>query len=259
MCSIMREFVFTVEYENGTDGVMDLFIEHPNLYARSMEINATSETVWGIEKVVGPAAVLDEFDDELERVANDPSTTGMCGAPVTEYEYTILSSNAESRKIHWLRREGDGPRSIPLVAAKHIGEGLIMRTERRGNQYRWRLLIDGTASETHEEVRANLREVLSLTVERLGTPPCLLEDGRVQQTLTPEQKSALEAAIERGYYEEPRQQSVTEIAEDVGVSRSTFQYRLNRAEAWLAQQFAADSLDVDLNVDLDPEDIEFIQ
>ncbi|ELZ26640.1 transcriptional regulator, partial [Natrinema limicola JCM 13563] len=91
-------------------------------------------------------------------------------APVSEYEYTILSSNAESRKIHWLRREGDDPRSIPLVAAKHIGEGLIMRTERRGNQYRWQLLINGTVSVIHEEVSENLREGLSLTVERLGTP-----------------------------------------------------------------------------------------
>ncbi|MCF2166497.1 helix-turn-helix domain-containing protein [Halobacterium salinarum] len=255
----MREFVFTVEYEKGADGVMDLFIDNPDLYARSMEISATNEAVWGIEKIVGPAAVLDEVEDALERVADSPGPTGMCGAPVTEYEYTILSSNAESRKIHWLRREGDGARSIPLVAAKHIGEGLIMRTERRGDQYRWRMLIDGTVSGIHEDVRANLREGLSLTIERLGTPPCLLEDGRVQQTLTPEQKAALEAAIKRGYYEEPRQQSVAEIAEDVGVSRSTFQYRLNRAEAWLAQQFASDSLDVDLDVDLDPEDIEFIQ
>jgi len=75
MYSIMREFVFTVEYEKGADEVMDLFIEHPDLYARSMEINATTEAVWGIEKVVGPAAVLDEFDDALERVANHPSTT----------------------------------------------------------------------------------------------------------------------------------------------------------------------------------------
>ena len=54
MYSIMREFVFTVEYENGADGVMDPFIEYPDLYARSMEIQATSEAVWGIEKVVGP-------------------------------------------------------------------------------------------------------------------------------------------------------------------------------------------------------------
>ncbi|WP_367996086.1 helix-turn-helix domain-containing protein [Haloferax volcanii] len=255
----MREFVFTIEYDRGVDEVMDLFIDNPDLYARSMVINATTEAVWGIEKIVGPAAVLDEFDDALDHLADSAGTTGMCGAPVTEYEYTILSTNAESRKIHWLRREGDGPRSIPLVAVKHIGEGLIMRTERRGDQYRWRMLIDGAVSNIHKKVRSNLREGLSLTVERLGTPPCLLEDGRVQQNLTPEQKSALKAAIERGYYEEPRQQSVTEIAEDVGVSRSTFQYRLNRAEAWLAQQFAADSLDVDLDVDFDLEDIEFIQ
>jgi len=255
----MREFVFTVKYEAGVDVVMDLFIEHPDLSARSMEINATTEAVWGIEKIVGPAGVLEEFDETLERVANDPNQTGMCGASVTDFEYTILSSNAESRKIHWLRREGDGPRSIPFVAVKHIGDGLIMRTERRGNQYRWRLLIDGPATAIHEAVRENLREGLSLTVERLGTPPCLLEDGRVQQTLTPDQKAALEAAIERGYYEEPRQHTVTEIANDVDVSRSTFQYRLNRAEAWLARQFAADSLDADLDVSLDPEDIEFIQ
>jgi len=160
--------------------MIDLFIDNPDLYARSMEISATNEAVWGIEKIVGPAAVLDEVKDALERVADSPGTTGMCGVPVTD-------------------------------------------------------------------------------VERLGTPPCLLEGGRVQQTLTPEQKAALEAAIKRGYYEEPRQQSVAEIAEDAGVSRSTFQYRLNRPEAWLAQQFAADSLTVDLDVDLDPEDIEFIQ
>lgn len=254
----MREFVFTVEYEKGADEVMDLFIEHPDLHARSMEIHATSESVWGLDKVVGPAAVLDEFDDRLEHVASDPNTTGMCGAPVTEWDYDVLSSNAESRKIYSLRREGDGPRSIPLVAAKHVGDGLIMRSERRGDQFRWRLLIDDTASKIHEEIRENLRDGLSLTVERLGTPPCLREDGRVQRNLTPEQKSALEAAVEHGYYEEPRQHSVTEIAANVSVSSSTFQYRLNRAEAWLARQFATDSVGVDIDANLDPGDIEFI-
>ncbi|NUB93122.1 helix-turn-helix domain-containing protein [Haloterrigena sp. SYSU A121-1] len=255
----MREVVFTVEYENGADEVMDHFIEHPDLYARSMEITATSDSVWGIEKVVGPTDVLEEFDDRLERVASDPNASGMCGAPITEWNYDVLSSNEESRKIYSLRREGDGPRSIPLVAAKHVGEGLMMRTERRGDQFRWTLLVDETVAAMHDEIRENLRDGLSLTVERLGTPPCLLEDGRVQQSLTPEQKAALEAAIERGYYEVPRQRSVTEIAADVGVSSSTFQYRLNRAEAWLAHQFAADSMDVDVDADLDPEDIEFIR
>ena len=255
----MREVVFTVEYEKGVDEVMDLFIEHPDLHARSMEVHATSESVWGVEKVVGPDEVLIEFDDRLERVTSDSNATGMCGAPITEWHYDVLSLNPESRKIYSLRREGDGPRSIPLAAAKHVGEGLILRSERRGTQFRWSLLVDDTVAELHDEILENLRDGLSLTVERLGQPPCLLEDGRVQQNLTAEQKSALEAAVEHGYYDVPRQQSVTEIATEIDVSSSTLQYRLNRAEAWLARQFASDSLGVDIETELDPEDIEFIQ
>jgi predicted DNA binding protein len=255
----MREVVFTVEYEKGVDEVMDLFIEQPDLHARSMEVHATSESVWGIEKVVGPDEVLTEFDDRLKRVTSDSNATGMCGAPITEWHYDVLSSNPESRKIYSLRREGNGPRSIPLVAAKHVGEGLILRSERRGGQSRWSLLVDDTVAEIHDEIRENLQDGLSLTVERLGTPPCLLEDGRIQRDLTPEQKSALEAAVEHGYYDVPRQQSVTEIAAEIGVSSSTLQYRLNRAEAWLAHQFASDSVGVDIDTELDPEDIEFIR
>ncbi|ELZ31344.1 transcriptional regulator [Halogeometricum pallidum JCM 14848] len=255
----MREFVFTVEYEAGADELMDLFIDHPSLSARSMAVHATDESVWGVEKVVGAPDVLAEFDDRLERVTDDSNATGMCGAPISEWRYEILSSNAESRKVFSLRSEGDGPRSIPLVAATHVGDGLLMRTERRDDQFRWRMLLEGTVSEIHEEIRDTLRDGLSLTVERLGTPPCLLEDGRVRRTLTPEQKSALEAAVEHGYYEDPREQSVTDIAAEVGVPSSTFQYRLNRAEAWLAKQFASDSIGVDVAADLDPDDIEFIQ
>ena len=157
------------------------------------------------------------------------------------------------------RSEGDGARSIPLIAAERVGDGLIMRTERRGKQFHWHLLVDDTVSELHDEVRENLRDGLSLTVKRLGTPPCLREDGRVQRSLTPEQKAALEAAIEHGYYDVPRQQSVTEIAADIGVSSSTLQYRLNRAEAWLAHQFAADSVSVDVDAEFDLEDIEFVR
>lgn len=255
----MHEVVFTVEYDKDVDEVMDLFIEHPDLHARSMEVHATSESVWGIEKVVGPEGALIEFDDRLERLTSDSNATGMCGAPITEWHYDILSSNLESQKIYSLRREGDGPRSIPLVAAKHVGEGLILRSEHRGNQSRWNLLVDDTVAELHDEIRENLQDGLSLTIERLGQPPCLLEDGRVQRDLTPEQKSALEAAVEHGYYDVPRQQSVTEIATEIDVSSSTLQYRLNRAEAWLAHQFVSDSVGVDIDTELDPEDIKFIR
>ena len=81
---IMREAVFTVEYKKGADELMDLFIDNPDLHARSMEVHVTSEAMWGIDKVVGPASVLDEYDDYLERIASNPNTTGRCGAPITK-------------------------------------------------------------------------------------------------------------------------------------------------------------------------------
>ena len=199
----MCEVVFTIEYERGADPLMDAFTEYPDLYARSMQVQATSEAVWGVEKVVGPPSVLDEYDKRLEQAARGSSLVGMCGTPVTEYQYEILSSNPESRKIYSLRREGDGPRSIPIAVTNHLGEGMIMRSERHGDQFRWNLLIDSSLGALHDDIRANLREELSLTVERLGEPPCLLEDGRTQHDLTAEEKAALEAAFTHGYYEEP--------------------------------------------------------
>lgn len=41
---IRRDSILTVEYETGADAVMNLFIEHPALSARPMEINKMSET-----------------------------------------------------------------------------------------------------------------------------------------------------------------------------------------------------------------------
>jgi predicted DNA binding protein len=40
----------------------------------------------------------------------------------------------------------------------------------------------------------------------------------------------------------PRKHTVQEISEKLGVPNSTLQYRLTRAEAWLARQFVSDAL-----------------
>ncbi|WP_443984584.1 hypothetical protein [Halorientalis marina] len=84
------------------------------------------------------------------------TTGGICGATITKWQYEILSSNAESRKIYSLRSEGDGPKLIPLVATIHTDDGLIMSSEQCGNQFDWRLLVNGTTGKIHEKIRENL-------------------------------------------------------------------------------------------------------
>ena len=240
----MREFVFTIEYERGVDEVMDLFIENPELHARTMAVHATSESMWRLNHVTGPKAVLNAFDDLLDRVDHCKETIGMCGSPVVEWDYEILSRSPNSRIVYTSKKEGNGVHSIPNVAAKHIGDGLLMQAERRGNQYQWRLLIDDedTVGAIYKEVDDGLSDGLSINVERLSDPECWTEDRFHDDSLPPEQQAALEAAVEYGYYETPRRNSLQAIADEIDVPTSTLQYRVTRAEAWLATEFVSQSL-----------------
>ncbi|KTG14875.1 hypothetical protein, partial [Haloferax profundi] len=201
----MREFVFTVEYDKGADEVMDLFIDNPDLHSKTMAVHATNESMWRLDRITGPTEVLEEFDAVVESVTLCNEVIGMCGAPVVEWNFETLSSTPNGRIVYSCREEGEGIQSIPYVAAKHIGDGLLMQAERRGNQYQWRLLIDDddTVGEIYEEVDDGLSEGLSLSVQRISKPECWLEEGFDSDDLPPEQQAALEAAVEFGYYETP--------------------------------------------------------
>ncbi|ELK47733.1 MULTISPECIES: helix-turn-helix domain-containing protein [Haloferax] len=254
----MREFVFTVEYERGADEVMDLFIENPDLHSKTMAIHATSESMWRLDRLTGPTEALEAFDEVIEQATRCNGVLGMCGAPVVEWEYEVLSETPNGRIVYSCREEGDGIQSIPHVAAKHIGDGLLMQAERRGAQNQWRLLIsdDDTVSEIYEEVKDSLSDGLSLSVQRISEPECWLEESVSADGLPPEQQAALEAAVEFGYYETPRQHTVQEISEELDIPNSTLQYRLTRAEAWLARQFVTGTLGTEVEDRVDPEKLE---
>jgi hypothetical protein len=225
---------------------MDLFIEYPELHAKSMAVHATTESVWRLDRITGPTGALAAFDETLSSVTDCDQRVGMCGAPVVEWDYEILASSADGRIVYSRRTEGTGVQSIPHIAAEHIGDGLLMQAERRGPEYQWRLLVDDddTVGAIYEEVEAGLCEELTVSVERLSEPKCWFEETIGDGELPPEQHAALEAAVEFGYYESPRRNTVSEIAEHIDVPRSTLQYRLTRAEAWLARQFVSDSVGV---------------
>jgi predicted DNA binding protein len=53
-----------------------------------------------------------------------------------------------------------------------------------------------------------------------------------------EQRETLLLAVERGYFETPREATLDELAAELDEPRSTVSYRLRRATAELAKQFA---------------------
>lgn len=88
----------------------------------------------------------------------------------------------------------------------------------------------------YENLTGRLRDGLSFETGHLrdvnGWESDLLND----VTLPGEQRIALRTAYEHGYYDTPSEATLEEIAEELGIPRSTLSDRLRRAEAQLVQR-----------------------
>lgn len=74
---------------------------------------------------------------------------------------------------------------------------------------------------------------LSYRVERVG------ESDPSRRTLTERQRETVLAAIDRGYYDTPRRCSLTELAESIGLAKSTVSETLHRAEEEVVKSYLA--------------------
>lgn len=235
----MREFAFTITYERGADHLMDVFIDHPGLYARTISCHATTEAMWRLDEVTGPREALSVYDDRLEDLSRCSSLRGMGGCRI-DWTHETLAERPTQRLIYSRQSEGDGCRSVPYLAAKHLDDGVLCRAEQHGHEYKWRLLAEDDAAvrPIYDELSENLRDGLSLEFDRVSGEAEWPDDHAASE-LPYKQREALELAVEYGYYDSPRRMSLQEIAEAEDVPTSTLQYRLTRAEAWLARTFVS--------------------
>jgi len=67
-----------------------------------------------------------------------------------------------------------------------------------------------------------------------------------QQLLTERQREVVTAAVEAGYYDTPRQASLTECAERIGIAKSTCSTTLHRAEEAIVKSFVEQEIADDL-------------
>ena len=66
----------------------------------------------------------------------------------------------------------------------------------------------------------------------------LRQEINVESTLTPRQRELILTAVKKGYYDTPRDCTLTELAEAAGVAKSTASETLHRAEGAIVRQFA---------------------
>ncbi|MFB6092140.1 MAG: helix-turn-helix domain-containing protein [Haloquadratum sp.] len=103
-------------------------------------------------------------------------------------------------------------------------------------------IVDGEVTVELTASRERLSELGTL-LEQFGIPFDLVsitQSVDTQSLLTDEQYDLLCEAIERGYYDTPRTCTLTQLAEAVGLAKSTTSEKLHRAESKVLKEFVGD-------------------
>jgi len=238
----MREFTFAIEYESGADPIMDIFIEHPETVARSLDGHVTTEQFWRIERISGPPEAL----DRIEAVRFDDS---QCGESITELDcratrYHDRLERADGELVLYSYLEDIAEcESVHTIAGKHLDSGVVFETHRQENRHEWRILMrsDAKVGIFYDEIGARLRKELAFRMGSLRDADGWQRDLLASVPIPAEQRAALQAAVDHGYYETPREATLDEISNTLDIPRSTLSYRLRQAETRLVRQYINES------------------
>ena len=235
----MREFVFALDYESGCNSVADTLATYPETTIRSLACHVSSESLWRVDRVTGSPEALTALEEAFLNAEyfSDCLITEDCGA---DSETQILDRTDETLILYTYWERTPICTSVPHLALEYLGDGLLLDTRREGRRYTWRIILTNEAN-VHAFFTALQEEVgdcAGMEMLRLTElSPRRTYPSASDETLSREQRDALHAATEHGYYETPRQIDLSELAEQLDIPRSTLSYRLQRAEAELAKHF----------------------
>lgn len=233
----MRELVFELEYEPGYNTVADTLAEYPDTQVRSLSLHATSESLWRVDHVTGSADALSEIEDAFLSTDyyTDCITPDNCGAT---QKTQVLESSDETLVLYSYWERTDSCASIPHMALEGLGDGVLFETQKEGRRCTWRIVHSGGGDVRgfFDDLEESVAEGVEIDFQRLTDASSPIEKTRESDELSPEKEEALQAAVEHGYYEIPRETDAGELADILDLPRSTLNHRLRRAEEHLAKQ-----------------------
>jgi HTH DNA binding domain len=233
----MREFVFTAEYEPGTDDIMDIFIDYSGLEGKALRVAVSNSGLWRVDRFIGPPDGL----AALEEVMTDPAICNECLGDYPDCsidtEYEVIRENHESLLVYAYSPTNGYCHSIPYLVSQTVGEGPLFDARRCGNRYEWRVLLPGDTDcgTVFDRLQNGLPKGVSISLTQVGTPSSWPTANTSIKTLSYNQRQAIETAVDLGYYGTPRGASLGEVATALDLPKSTLRYRLRGAEKWLVE------------------------
>lgn len=175
---------------------------------------ATANTATGVARI--------EIDgDEPEAVCEE----------IRSYDAVTDLTVLEADEATWLVQIET---TVPLLLSslQDSGVPIEMPIEVRDGQLRLELTVP---SETLSSLGETLDQLgIAYTVERIQ------QDVESDPLLTDRQRWVVEEAIDRGYYDTPRRTTLVDLADDLGVAKSTCSEILHRAEERVLKDYLAD-------------------
>lgn len=155
-----------------------------------------------------------DVGDVLDAMDDHPAVTDMSVMQQTDHEATV-------------QFETSAP--MLLIAAKRSGIPIEMPVEIQDGE----ATIDVTGA--HDRLSELGRQFTELGLD--FQVEYIQERLQPSQLLTEKQQDLLLRAVEAGYYDTPRECSLTELADEVGLAKSTASETLHRAEEVVVKQF----------------------
>lgn len=238
-----REFEFVLKFEPGADQLMDVFRQYDSLSLWSSAIFVSNTHMWRLDHAKGTDEALSAFDNIFldDTRCNECFDVNQCETGRTYY---VLDRRETSRTIYTLRHEIEACRSVPYFILNHVEKGVVFESRRVGNEYRWRVLFPGGHSigDVYDSIESHLRDGVSLSLSHISSAGNWKATERIISDFSPEHWQVLQAAVTHGYYERPREVSVSDLASILDEPRSTVQYRLRTAEDRIVSQFVQQTL-----------------
>lgn len=184
--------------------------DHPDAEITVLSAFPGDDTATGLIEIAGPnlSVVADDFESET-----------------TVTELSVLDKSEDATLLQIETTE-------PTLLFPIVGSGIPLElpfTIREG-EARWRVT---SSHENLSELGDQLEAFeISYTLHALET------EHAPEEVLTEDQRNLVDSAIEAGYYTVPRTCTLTELADEMDIAKSTCSETLHRAESKIIREFA---------------------